>query len=50
MPVLLGMEEAGVLIDREMLRKQSSELADRMKQLEERAHTLAGNPFNLGSP
>ena len=49
-PVLLGMEEAGVLIDREMLRKQSSELAKKMQQLEMKAHDLAGGPFNLGSP
>lgn len=49
-PVLLGMEEAGVLIDREMLRKQSSELAKKMQQLEKNAHDLAGGPFNLGSP
>ncbi len=49
-PVLLGMEEAGVLIDREMLRKQSSELAKKMQQLEKKAHDLAGGPFNLGSP
>ncbi len=48
--VLLGMEEAGVLIDREMLRKQSSELAKKMQQLEMKAHDLAGGPFNLGSP
>jgi DNA polymerase-1 len=49
-PVLLGMEEAGVLIDRDMLRKQSGELARKMQQLEKKAHELAGGPFNLGSP
>jgi DNA polymerase-1 len=49
-PVLLDMEEAGVLIDREMLRKQSGELASTMQQLETQAHELAGGPFNLGSP
>lgn len=49
-PVLLGMEEAGVLIDRDMLRRQSSELADRMQSLEAEAQELAGRPFNLGSP
>jgi len=49
-PVLLGMEESGVLIDRKMLKKQSVELAKTMLKLEEQAHKLAGGPFNLGSP
>ena len=49
-PVLLGMEEAGVLLDTKMLGKQSSELAKRMLELETEAHELAGGPFNLGSP
>jgi DNA polymerase-1 len=49
-PVLLAMEETGVLIDREMLKKQSSELAGKMAGLESEAHELAGGPFNLGSP
>lgn len=49
-PVLLAMEESGVLIDRAMLKKQSSELAAKMAELESEAHSLAGGPFNLGSP
>ncbi len=49
-PVLLGMEEAGVLLDTKMLGQQSSELAKRMLELESEAHELAGGPFNLGSP
>ncbi len=49
-PVLLGMEEAGVLLDTKMLAAQSSELAKRMLELEGEAHELAGGPFNLGSP
>ncbi|HEX5786992.1 MAG TPA: DNA polymerase I [Woeseiaceae bacterium] len=49
-PVLLGMEQAGVLIDRDMLAKQSTELAARMAELEAEAHEAAGEPFNLGSP
>jgi DNA polymerase-1 len=49
-PVLLAMEETGVLIDRKMLKKQSGELAEKMLELEKRAHDLAGGPFNLGSP
>jgi DNA polymerase-1 len=49
-PVLLAMEETGVLIDRQMLADQSHELAERMNELEAEAHKLAGGPFNLGSP
>lgn len=48
--VLLDMEETGVLVDRKMLQKQSSELAKKMAELEAQAHELAGGPFNLGSP
>jgi DNA polymerase-1 len=49
-PVLLAMEETGVLIDKQMLADQSHELAGRMAELEKQAHELAGGPFNLGSP
>ena len=49
-PILLDMEETGVLIDRQMLATQSSELTKKMLELEKEAHELAGGPFNLGSP
>ena len=49
-PVLLAMEETGVLVDRDMLSRQSRELAGKMAELEAQAHELAGGPFNLGSP
>jgi len=49
-PVLLDMEAAGVLIDRDMLAEQSRELENTMVELEQRAHELAGKEFNLGSP
>lgn len=49
-PVLFGMEECGVLLDRDMLKKQSLTLARSMADLELSAHKLAGGPFNLGSP
>ena len=49
-PVLLAMEETGVLLDRDMLKQQSSELAATMQDLEKNAHEAAGGPFNLGSP
>jgi DNA polymerase-1 len=49
-PILLKMEETGVLVDRKMLNTQSGELAKKMIELEAKAHALAGGPFNLGSP
>ena len=49
-PILLEMEETGVLVDRKMLNTQSGELARKMIELEAKAHELAGGPFNLGSP
>ena len=49
-PVLLDMEETGVLVDRRMLARQSGELGKKMGELETKAHELAGGPFNLGSP
>jgi len=49
-PILLEMEETGVLVDRKMLNTQSGELAKKMIALQAKAHELAGGPFNLGSP
>jgi DNA polymerase I len=48
--VLLSMERNGVLIDASLLQQQSSELGQKMLELEARAHEIAGQPFNLGSP
>ena len=47
---LYRVERNGVLIDGPILAKQSAELGQRMMQLEQEAHELAGQPFNLGSP
>jgi len=49
-PVLLEMEHCGVLIDAQMLRRQSQELSRGLVELEQRAHAAAGQPFNLESP
>ncbi len=49
-PVLLRMERHGVLIDRERLHAQSGELAARLAELTQQAHTEAGAPFNIDSP
>jgi DNA polymerase-1 len=49
-PVLFRMERTGVLVDRELLRTQSGQLALRMMELETEAHSHAGTVFNLDSP
>jgi len=49
-PVLARIERHGVKIDAGMLRRQSTELAKRMLELERQAHELAGQTFNLASP
>jgi len=48
--ILQRIERHGVLIDAAVLARQSRELAERMVALEQEAHALAGQPFNLGSP
>jgi DNA polymerase-1 len=48
--VLYRMERAGVLVDRALLKAQSSELAARMLELQAQAHVEAGGTFNVDSP
>jgi DNA polymerase-1 len=48
--VLADMEQAGVLVDRDVLARLSHRFAQRMVVLEEEIHKLAGERFNLGSP
>ncbi|HSI95672.1 MAG TPA: DNA polymerase I [Methylophilaceae bacterium] len=50
MEILFRMERTGVLIDGKMLQAQSHELGQKLMALEQQAHALAGQPFNLGSP
>jgi DNA polymerase-1 len=48
--VLFRMERNGVLIDSTKLDAMSHELGQKMMELEGKAHSEAGQPFNLGSP
>ncbi|MEW6132566.1 MAG: DNA polymerase I [Pseudomonadota bacterium] len=48
--ILFRMERYGVLLDRDKLAAQGRELGEAMLKLENRAHQLAGRPFNLNSP
>ncbi len=49
-PVLSRIERQGALLSRDLLHKQSGELGERLEALKGRAHELAGQEFNLGSP
>ncbi|MET0334673.1 MAG: DNA polymerase I [Rhizobacter sp.] len=48
--ILQRIERNGVLIDKDKLAQQSQQLGERMLALEQEAHELAGQPFNMGSP
>jgi DNA polymerase I len=49
-PVLMRMEQSGVLIDGALLKVQGNELAARMREIESQAHAAAGGPFSIESP
>ncbi len=48
--VLFTMERTGVLIDTSLLNGLTTQFSLRARELEAKAHALAGQPFNLGSP
>ncbi|NHQ75636.1 DNA polymerase I [Roseovarius gahaiensis] len=49
-PVLARMERNGIKVDRETLSRMSGKFAQKMAQLEDEIHELAGRKFNVGSP
>ena len=48
--VLGDMEMAGIRVDGDHLKRMSNAFAQKMAQLEDEIHTLAGEKFNVGSP
>lgn len=50
MPVLSRMESYGVMIDADLLRRQSRQLTALMEDAEEEIFREAGQSFNIGSP
>jgi DNA polymerase-1 len=48
--VLLGMERAGIRLDRTFLRELRDRFAEELTRLEAHIHELAGEPFNIQSP
>ncbi|PKQ09862.1 MAG: DNA polymerase I [Alphaproteobacteria bacterium HGW-Alphaproteobacteria-12] len=49
-PVIVGMERAGVKVDKAVLARLSAGFAQKMAQYEEEIYELAGERFNIGSP
>jgi len=49
-PVLVDMEQAGILLDRAELARLSADFAARIVVLEGQIHELAGEKFNVNSP
>lgn len=50
MPVLMAMEERGILLDVPYLQAMSKELGAEIETLEEEIYAAAGERFNIGSP
>jgi DNA polymerase-1 len=48
--VIWQMERTGILIDGNILARQSHEIGQKIMKLEAEAYELAGQPFNLASP
>ncbi len=49
-PVLADMEMTGIKVDRDVLSRMSNAFAQKLVQLEEEIHQIAGAKFNVGSP
>jgi len=49
-PILATMERNGIKVDRETLSRMSGKFAQKMAELEDEIHELAGRKFNVGSP
>ncbi|MCW5716852.1 MAG: DNA polymerase I [Bauldia sp.] len=48
--VLAAMEKEGIMVDRQILSRLSGDFSQTMARLEDEIATLAGEPFNIGSP
>lgn len=50
LPVLLAMEDRGILVDKAKLRSLSADMKKEIDRLESHIHVLAGKAFNIASP
>ena len=49
-PVLSSIERNGVLVDADLLKKQSQEITEKLNDIQKQAYEVAGEEFNLNSP
>jgi DNA polymerase-1 len=49
-PIVAGMEQAGIKVDRTILAGLAQRFGERLQSLESLIHVMAGRPFNIGSP
>lgn len=49
-PILVSLEQAGILLDAPFLHRLSAEMDERIHQIEDGIYLLAGEKFNLNSP
>jgi DNA polymerase-1 len=49
-PIVAGMERAGIKVDRAILARLGQRFGERLQALEQQIHKAAGRPFNIGSP
>ncbi|EWY42655.1 DNA polymerase [Skermanella stibiiresistens SB22] len=49
-PIIADMEAEGILVDCDVLKELSKDLASRLAELEIEIHRVAGHTFNVGSP
>ncbi|MDR3334655.1 MAG: DNA polymerase I [Treponema sp.] len=50
LPILAKMEEAGIKIEKQVLRDYGVELSREMEHIQEETYTVVGHEFNLASP
>ena len=50
LPIVVGMERAGIKVDRAILSRLSSTFAQQIARLDEEVQALSGHKFNLASP
>jgi len=49
-PILAAMQQAGVLLDKDVLVKMSARLGDRLEAIQGEIYKLVGHEFNINSP
>lgn len=48
--VLAEMEAMGIKVDKDRLEEMGKDLSEKLDEIEQKIHELAGEPFNINSP